>query len=97
MKALTRHGKGDMRFESVSQDRASARRHYQGHSLRHCGSDLHIFDGVIPGMERGRRPLTGADVDRDVRGWERASDRAPAWIEFKDAHKRAKRAPRARA
>jgi exodeoxyribonuclease III len=40
--------------------------------------------------------LTGADVDRDVRGWERASDHAPAWIELKDARKRAERASRAR-
>ena len=36
--------------------------------------------------------LTGAAVDREVRGWERASDHAPAWIEFKGARKRAPRA-----
>jgi exodeoxyribonuclease-3 len=40
--------------------------------------------------------LTGTDVDRDVRGWERASDHAPAWIELKDVRKHAKRAPRVR-
>ena len=40
--------------------------------------------------------LTGADVDRDVRGWERASDHAPAWIELRDVRKHAKRAPRVR-
>src|SRR5207344_2439671 len=36
--------------------------------------------------------LTGAGVDRDVRGWERASDHAPTWMELKDAPKRAPRA-----
>jgi exodeoxyribonuclease-3 len=40
--------------------------------------------------------LVGATVDRDVRGWERASDHAPAWIELKAARKPARRAPRAR-
>jgi len=29
--------------------------------------------------------LTAADVDRAVRGWERASDHAPTWIELADA------------
>ncbi|MEH6775830.1 MAG: exodeoxyribonuclease III, partial [Cereibacter changlensis] len=28
--------------------------------------------------------LTGAGVDREVRGWEKASDHAPAWITLKD-------------
>ncbi len=32
---------------------------------------------------RGR--LVAAGVDRDVRGWEKASDHAPAWIELADA------------
>jgi exodeoxyribonuclease III len=27
--------------------------------------------------------LEGAGVDRDVRGWEKASDHAPAWIELR--------------
>jgi exodeoxyribonuclease III len=40
--------------------------------------------------------LIGADVDREVRGWERASDHAPTWIELKDARKPARRAPGAR-
>ena len=30
----------------------------------------------------GRRRLVAAGVDRDVRGWEKASDHAPAWIEL---------------
>lgn len=32
--------------------------------------------------------LTAAGVDRDVRGWEKASDHAPAWIELADPGKR---------
>ncbi len=28
--------------------------------------------------------LIGADVDREVRGWEKASDHAPTWIELAD-------------
>jgi exodeoxyribonuclease-3 len=31
---------------------------------------------------RGR--LLGAGVDRDVRGWEKASDHAPTWVELRD-------------
>ena len=28
--------------------------------------------------------LTGAGVDRDVRGWEKTSDHAPTWVEMRD-------------
>jgi exodeoxyribonuclease-3 len=38
--------------------------------------------------------LKAACVDRDVRGWERASDHAPVWIELADAGKRTAPAPR---
>jgi exodeoxyribonuclease-3 len=31
------------------------------------------------------RRLLAAGVDRDVRGWEKASDHAPAWIELREA------------
>ena len=42
--------------------------------------------------------LKSADVDRDVRGWEKASDHAPVWIELTDgAPERPKRTSRARA
>jgi exodeoxyribonuclease-3 len=34
--------------------------------------------------------LKAADVDRHVRGWEKASDHAPTWIELADEVKRAK-------
>ena len=40
--------------------------------------------------------LAGAEVDRDVRGWEKASDHAPVWVELKDARKPARRTSRAR-
>ena len=40
--------------------------------------------------------LIGADVDRGVRGWERASDHAPTWIELKAANRPAKRGSRSR-
>ena len=55
MKALTWHGKGDMRCESVPdptiQDSCDAIIRVTGCAI--CGSDLHIYDGVIPSMERG--------------------------------------------
>ena len=31
-----------------------------------------------------KRRLTGADVDKHVRGWEKSSDHAPVWIGLKD-------------
>jgi exodeoxyribonuclease III len=38
--------------------------------------------------------LLAAEVDRDVRGWEKASDHAPVWIELSDAgSSRKRRAP----
>jgi len=39
--------------------------------------------------------LVAADVDRDVRGWEKASDHAPTWIELSDRPERARRKSRA--
>jgi exodeoxyribonuclease III len=38
--------------------------------------------------------LTGAEVDRDVRGWDKASDHAPTWVELSNGPKRSK--PRAK-
>ncbi len=37
--------------------------------------------------------LTAAGVDREVRGWEKSSDHAPAWIELTPAKNPAKRRP----
>jgi threonine dehydrogenase-like Zn-dependent dehydrogenase len=55
MKALTWHGKHDIRCESVSDPKIQ---HAQDAIIKVtacaiCGSDLHIFDGVIPSMEKG--------------------------------------------
>jgi len=51
---VARQGRYPLRFRAGSQDRAPARRHHQGYRLRAiCGSDLHIFDGVIPQMQSG--------------------------------------------
>jgi exodeoxyribonuclease III len=38
--------------------------------------------------------LTAASVDRDVRGWEKASDHAPVWIELSEGAQRPKRSRR---
>ncbi|KAB0677198.1 zinc-dependent alcohol dehydrogenase [Aureimonas leprariae] len=55
MKALTWHGKGDMRCESVPDPKLQDARDaiVKVTSCAICGSDLHIYDGVIPGMEHG--------------------------------------------
>ena len=55
MKALTWHGKSELRCESVPDPKIE---HPRDAIIRVtpcaiCGSDLHIFDGVIPGMEHG--------------------------------------------
>jgi len=65
MKALTWHGKGDMRCESVPDPKIEHTRDaiIKVTACVICGSDPHIFDGVIPGMERGHRP-----IDRRRRG-----------------------------
>jgi threonine dehydrogenase-like Zn-dependent dehydrogenase len=55
MKALTWHGKSDIRCESVPDPKIMAPTdaiiRVTGCAI--CGSDLHIYDGVIPSMERG--------------------------------------------
>ena len=55
MKALTWHGKNDIRCETVPdptiQDGRDAIIKVTACAI--CGSDLHIFDGVIPSMEKG--------------------------------------------
>ena len=67
----------------------------RGSGTRGCGSTL------LLNAEAAKR-LLGAGVNREVRGWEKASDHAPAWIEL-SAGKTAsatrvgeRRAPRAR-
>jgi len=55
MKALTWHGKSDIRCESVPDPKIENERDaiIKVTACAICGSDLHIFDGVIPGMEHG--------------------------------------------
>lgn len=55
MRAITFHGKGDMRCETVPDPGIE---HPQDAIIRVtacaiCGSDLHIFAGVMPGMKHG--------------------------------------------
>ena len=55
MRALVYHGKGDMRCDTVPDPKIQDPRDaiIQVTACAICGSDLHIFDGVIPGMESG--------------------------------------------
>jgi threonine dehydrogenase-like Zn-dependent dehydrogenase len=55
MKALTWHGKSDMRCESVPDPKIEHPRDaiIKVTACAICGSDLHIFDGVIPDMKHG--------------------------------------------
>ena len=55
MKALTWHGKGDIRCESVPDPSIEDGRDaiIKVTACAICGSDLHIFDGVIPQMKKG--------------------------------------------
>jgi threonine dehydrogenase-like Zn-dependent dehydrogenase len=55
VKALTWHGKGDMRCESVPDPRIEHPRDaiIKVTACAICGSDLHIYDGIIPSMKRG--------------------------------------------
>lgn len=55
MKALTWHGKGDMRCEEVPDPKIENGRDaiIKVTACAICGSDLHIYDGVIPSMEHG--------------------------------------------
>jgi threonine dehydrogenase-like Zn-dependent dehydrogenase len=55
MKALAWHGKGDMRCETVPDPSIEDDRDIiiRVTSCAICGSDLHIFDGLIPEMHKG--------------------------------------------
>src|SRR5436305_3666604 len=55
MKALTWHGKNDIRCESVPDPKIQDGRDaiIKVTACAICGSDLHIFDGLIPSMEKG--------------------------------------------
>jgi threonine dehydrogenase-like Zn-dependent dehydrogenase len=55
MRALTWHGKNDIRCDTVPDPKIEDARDaiIKVTACAICGSDLHIFDGVIPGMESG--------------------------------------------
>ncbi len=55
MRAITWHGKHDMRCETVPDPKIqqSTDAIIKVTSCAICGSDLHFYDGVIPGMESG--------------------------------------------
>jgi threonine dehydrogenase-like Zn-dependent dehydrogenase len=55
MKALCWHGKKDVRVEEVAEPRLLARRDaiVRVTSTAICGSDLHLYNGLIPTMEKG--------------------------------------------
>ena len=55
MKALTWHGKGDIRCDTVPDPKIEDSRDaiIKVTACAICGSDLHIFDGVIPAMQSG--------------------------------------------
>lgn len=55
MKALCWHGKNDVRFETVPDPIIEAPRDaiIKVSSCAICGSDLHLFDGLMPGMKAG--------------------------------------------
>ena len=55
MKALCWHGAGDMRCDSVPDPAIEHPRDaiIKVTACAICGSDLHIYDGIIPSMERG--------------------------------------------
>src|SRR3981189_1894927 len=55
MKALTWHGKSDVRCESVPDPKIQDGRDaiIKVTACAICGSDLHLFDGIMPTMERG--------------------------------------------
>jgi threonine dehydrogenase-like Zn-dependent dehydrogenase len=55
MKALAWHGKGDIRCDSVPDPKIEDGRDaiIKVTACAICGSDLHIFDGIIPSMQSG--------------------------------------------
>ena len=55
MRALTWHGKGDIRCETVPDPKIEHPRDaiIRVTACAICGSDLHLYDGVIPSMESG--------------------------------------------
>ncbi len=85
MKALAWHGKGDMRCETVPdptiQDGRDAIIKVTACAI--CGSDLHLFDGMMPSVEKsdiiGHEAMGEVmEVGRDNRKLKRTRRRSPA-------------------
>ena len=55
MRALTWHGKNDIRCDTVPDPKIEHGRDaiIKVTACAICGSDLHLFDGVMPTMEKG--------------------------------------------
>ena len=55
MKALAWHGKGDIRCETVADPKVEHGRDaiVRVTACAICGSDLHLFAGIVPTMEKG--------------------------------------------
>jgi len=55
LKALCYHGKHDIRHDTVPDPRIEHARDaiVKVTSCAICGSDLHLYDGLVPGMKRG--------------------------------------------
>jgi len=55
MRALTWHGKNDIRCESVPDPKVEQGRDaiIKVTACAICGSDIHLFDGIMPSMEKG--------------------------------------------
>jgi threonine dehydrogenase-like Zn-dependent dehydrogenase len=58
VKALAWHGKGDIRCDDVSDPRIEHARDaiIKVTACAICGSDLHIYGGIIPSMQSGDIP-----------------------------------------
>ena len=58
MRALTWHGTNDVRVDTVSDPEIINPRDaiIKITSTAICGSDLHLYDGVIPGVAPGMTP-----------------------------------------
>ena len=81
MKALCWHGKGDMRYDTVPDPKIEHPRDaiIKVTACAICGSDLHLYDGVIPdhGERRRRRPRDDGRGRRGRRGEQEAEGRRP--------------------
>src|SRR5689334_14552163 len=55
MRALTWHGKNDIRCDTIPDSKIEHGRDaiIKVTACAICGSDLHLFDGVMPTMEKG--------------------------------------------